>query len=122
MNTPTTITDYFQHATDEQKAEYQRLSKIVKRLAPKAVESISYGMPAYKIGKKPLVYFGIFKDHLSIFPASGAVIETMGDELAEFRTSKGTLRYTLEKPIPSELLEKMLRTRLGELAETELKL
>jgi len=123
MNTSNTITDYFQRATDDQKAEYQRLTKLVHKVAPKAVETISYGMPAFKIGKKPLVYFGIFKDHLSIFPASGAVIGVLGSELAEFKTAKGTLRYTLEKPIPSELLEKILRTRLAEISENnELKL
>ena len=122
MNTSATITEYFETATAEQKAEYQRLTKVVKQVAPKAVETISYGMPAFKIGKKPLVYFGIFKNHLSIFPASGAVIQTMGAELAEFKTAKGTLRYTLDKPIPNELLERMLRVRLVEMTETELKL
>jgi uncharacterized protein YdhG (YjbR/CyaY superfamily) len=111
----TTIDEYFENAQPVEKAEYDRLSKLVREVAPDAEETISYGMPTYKVGKNPLVYFGIFKDHMSIFPASGEVLSELGDELAGFKTAKGTLSFTADKPIPDDVLRDMLHVRLAEI-------
>lgn len=110
-----TVDDYFANAKSFEKAEYERLSKLVNEVAPDAEETISYGMPTYKVGKKPLVYFGIFKDHMSIFPASGEVLSQLGDKLAGYKTAKGTLSFTADKPIPDDVLRDMLQIRLVEI-------
>jgi uncharacterized protein YdhG (YjbR/CyaY superfamily) len=110
-----TVDDYFINARPVEKAEYERLSKLVREVAPDAEETISYGMPTYKVGKNSLVYFGIFKDHMSIFPASGEVLSELGDELAGFKTAKGTLSFTADNPIPDDVLRDMLHIRLAEI-------
>lgn len=107
--------DYFVNAQPFEKAEYKRLSKLVREVAPDAEETISYGMPTYKVGKNPLVYFGIFKDHMSIFPASGEVLSELGDKLAGYKTAKGTLSFTADNPIPDGVLRDMLHIRLAEI-------
>lgn len=113
-----TVDDYFANAQPFEKAEYERLSKLVREVAPDAEETISYGMPTYKVGKKPLVYFGIFKGHMSIFPASGKVLSELGNKLAGYKTGKGTLSFTADKPIPDDVLRDMLRIRLIEMKDS----
>lgn len=112
-----TVDEYFEstHATDEQKAQYARLQSVVKELAPTAEETISYAMPTYKVKGRPLVYFGVFKDHMSLFPASGSATTELGDKLAPWKTAKGTLQFTLDNPVPDEILRDMIRYRLNEI-------
>lgn len=112
-----TIDEYFEstHATSEQKAEYARLQSMVRELAPEAEETVSYAMPAYKFKGQPLVYFGIFKDHMSYFPASGSATAELGDKLAPWKTAKGTLQFTLDNPVPDDILRDMIRYRLSEI-------
>lgn len=74
---------------------------------------ISYDMPSYKyLGA--LVYFAAFQKHCSFFPASSRLIRTYQVELAGFETSKGTIRFTPEKPIPAALVRKIVRARVQE--------
>ena len=110
-----TVDEYFQNATPEEEAQYARLQAIVSELAPEAEETLAYGMPTYKVKGKPLVHFGIFKDHMSLFPASGSATEEFADRLAAWKTSKGTLQFTLDNPIPDDLLRDLVRYRLGQI-------
>lgn len=109
-----TIEDYLDKATPTQKAEFERIRKIVRELAPEAEEVMSYGIPTFKHKRRPLIYFGAFKDHMSIFPASDEMMETI-PELSKFRTSKGTLRYTEDNLIPDSLVKKFIRYNSAEL-------
>lgn len=110
----TTIDEYLQGTTPAQQAEYRRIQTIVKQLAPDAEESVSYGIPTFKYHKRPLVYFGAFADHMSIYPASDNMIEAI-PELAAFRTSTGTLQYTEAKPISDELVKAFVNFRLQDI-------
>jgi uncharacterized protein YdhG (YjbR/CyaY superfamily) len=78
---------------------------------PEATEIISYKIPAFK-HKKVLVWYAAFANHCSLFPTA-AVIDTFKDELKDFSTSKGTIHFPLDKPMPVELIKKMVRERLG---------
>src|SRR4051812_3318479 len=89
-----TIDEYHDQLNATQKAEFERIREIVKQVVPEAEERMSYGMPTFKYKQRPLLYFGAFKHHMSLFPASGKVIESLGEDLAKFRTSKGTLQFT----------------------------
>jgi uncharacterized protein YdhG (YjbR/CyaY superfamily) len=80
---------------------------------PEATETISYGMPAFKY-MGPLVGFAAFSDHCSFFPMNSSLVEAFKDELKQFETSKGTIRFALDKPLPAALLKKMVKARIAE--------
>ncbi len=106
-----TVASYLQTLTPEQRKVINHLRSIVQSTAPDAVESISYGLPAYKFNSKPLIYFGAFRSHYSIFPTSGP-IASLKDELKDFATAKGTIQFTSENPISDNLVKKIIRARL----------
>jgi uncharacterized protein YdhG (YjbR/CyaY superfamily) len=92
----------------------ERLRKAIKAAAPDATETISYQMPAFKDHGRFLVSYAAFKDHCSLFPASYAVMQALGDELQPYLSGKGTLRFTADKPIPAALVKKIVEKRLEE--------
>lgn len=71
-------------------------------------------MPAFKYKDKPLLYFGIFTDHMSLFP-TGAPTEMLKDLLHDFKVSKGTIQFTLDKPIPKGTITAILTFRMSEI-------
>lgn len=105
------IQQYLSQLPSDQRKELNRLISLTKMKVPEAEESISYGMPAFKYKNKPLIYFGAFKDHLSVFPTSGP-IEELEDQLAPYKKAKGTLSYRLDNVIPDELIIKLIETRV----------
>ncbi len=84
---------------------------------PDIEEAMSYGMPAFKYKKRPLLGFRASKNHLSVFPFSPAAIDAARDALAGFDLSKGTVRFTAERPIPDTALNQLLRHRLREIED-----
>lgn len=108
------VTAYLAKVPEPQKAELVRIRQFVKKLVPEAEESISYMMPAFKYKKKPLVYYAAFKDHMSLFPTSGPT-ETLKDKLVGYGVTKGTIQFTLEKPLTDELLTEIIMTRKAEI-------
>jgi len=93
----------------------QGLRETIAGAVPEATETISYGMPAFRYHGKVLVYYAAFKAHCSLFPASGAVIERHAARLEGFITSKGTLQFTPDHPIPADLVRRMVRERMAEI-------
>lgn len=94
------------------RAVLEKLRTQIKAAAPKAEESISYGMPAYKY-KGPLVYFGAFKKHCSFFPGSSTILANQKD-LKGFTVAKGTIQFTPEKPLPAALVKRIVKERIKE--------
>jgi uncharacterized protein YdhG (YjbR/CyaY superfamily) len=97
------IDDYLAKVNEPQKSALVRVRRIISEAAPGAVETIGYGMPVFKYNGKYLIGFAAFKNHMSIFPGGNPVATTMA-KLAKFKTSKGTIQFTIENPIPDELL------------------
>jgi uncharacterized protein YdhG (YjbR/CyaY superfamily) len=91
----------------------QKIRRAIKKLMPKAEETISYKVPTYKLNGKYVVYFAAFKDHISLFPASDAMI-AYAKELKPYRVSKGTVSFSFDKPIPMSLVQKFIRYRIKE--------
>ncbi len=91
-----------------------KLRRTIRKAAPKAVETISYGMPAFRMGPV-LVYFAAFKDHIGFFPTSSP-IPAFKKELAGYKTSKGTIHFPLDRPIPFDLVTKIVKFRLKEIS------
>ena len=92
----------------------QHIRDIVHELASPVEETKGYGIPTFKYKGKNLVHFAAYKDHLSLFPASGA-IAAYETELKEFRLSKGTVQFTTDHPIPDELLKKIILHRKADI-------
>lgn len=107
----TTIDDYLEGLSDDNKKALQHLREVIKSAAPLAEETIAYMMPAFKY-KGALVYFAAFEKHCSFFP--GGVVEGFKEELTDFKTSKGTIQFTPEKPLPDDLVRRIVHMRVEE--------
>jgi len=92
------------------RAALEHIRAVIHRTVPAAEEVMTYGMAGFKYRNKYLVAFAAFKDHLSLFP--GAIPDDVDPRLAAFKTSKGTLQFTVDTPIPDELIIELLRTRI----------
>lgn len=110
------VEDYLAALPPDQRAALEHLRATIRAAAPEATEAISYGMPAFKQDGRGLVGYAAFKAHCSLFPMSAAVIPEHAAALEGFTTSKGTIRFTPEAPLPDALVTAIVRTRLAELA------
>jgi len=109
---PKTVDEYLAALPEEVRSVLSQLRKTIKSTAPKAEEVISYGMPGYKYFGA-LVYFAAFKKHCSFFPGSSQVIK-LYDELKSFKTAKGTIQFTIDKPLPVKIVKKIVKARMKE--------
>ncbi len=107
-----TVDEYIDSFPPEVKNILKELRSTVKQLAPEAEEKISYGMPAYHL-KGHLVYFAAFKDHVSLFPTSSPVEDSI-PEVSKYRTGKGTLQFPIDQPMPWDLIKKIVDFRVKE--------
>jgi uncharacterized protein YdhG (YjbR/CyaY superfamily) len=110
-----TIDAYLKEVPADQRAALEKLRKTIRAAVPAAEECISYGMPAFRLHGKALVAFAGAANHCSFFPMSGTTVETFGRELEEFETSKGTIRFQPDKPIPAALVRKIVRSRIADI-------
>lgn len=92
----------------------ERLRAIIRKALPDAEESISYGIPAFKLAGRPVIYFAGWKAHVSLYPAVGRVATELADQIAPYKVSKGTLRFDLGKPIPARLVTRIVKIRAEE--------
>lgn len=111
-----TVEEYLSNITPQQRDEYEHLRALVKQIAPTAEESISYGMPTFKVNNKPLIYFGAFKNHMSLFPTPGPT-ERLKDQLTNYKVSKGTIQFTFDNPLSDSLIKDILVSRLEDIVE-----
>jgi uncharacterized protein YdhG (YjbR/CyaY superfamily) len=88
----------------------QALRSKIKEIVPEATETISYGIPTFKLKGKNLVHFGGYKSHIGFYPGSAA-IEVFKKDLKEFKTSKGAIQFPLTKPLPYPLIKKIVEYR-----------
>jgi uncharacterized protein YdhG (YjbR/CyaY superfamily) len=108
--------DAYLAALDEPKrGTLEQLRQTILEVVPDAEQTISYGMPAFKVKGKAVAGFAAFKAHLSYLPHSGSVLSALGDEVADYETSKGSLRFAVDEPLPATLVEHLIQARLREL-------
>jgi uncharacterized protein YdhG (YjbR/CyaY superfamily) len=111
VNTPRDVEDYLARVPTIQRKALEQLRRTIKSIVPDAVEVISYQIPTFKLNGRMLVSYAAFNEHCSFFPGAGPV-DAHGDDLKSFVTSKGTVRFTPEKPLPAVLVKKLVRTRI----------
>jgi uncharacterized protein YdhG (YjbR/CyaY superfamily) len=114
MAKPASVDEYLAALPKPSRDALQKLRETITAAAPGATETISYQMPAFKERGHFLVSYAAFKDHCSLFPASNAVMEALGEELKPFFSGKGTLRFTIDQPIPASVVRKIVKARLEE--------
>jgi len=94
----------------------QRVRNAIRKAVPEAEETIAYKLPAYTLHGRRLVYFAGWKEHYSLYPASGRAVAAFRDQLAPYQVSKGTIRFELSKPVPVRLIARIAKYRAKELA------
>jgi uncharacterized protein YdhG (YjbR/CyaY superfamily) len=99
------IDEYISGFSGETRKKLEQIRKVVREVAPEATEKISYGIPTFYLNGN-LVHFGGFKDHVSFFPTSYGVA-AFKEELSGYETSKGTIKFPLDKPLPLDLIRKI---------------
>jgi uncharacterized protein YdhG (YjbR/CyaY superfamily) len=110
---PKDIDDYLSSVPEPARTTLERMRKTIQAAAPKATEKISYGIPTFHY-RKSLVAFAAFKEHCSFFPMNSSLITTHKAELKRYATSKGTIRFPVDSPLPATLVRKMVKARLKE--------
>ncbi|TLZ43877.1 MAG: DUF1801 domain-containing protein [Methanobacteriota archaeon] len=110
---PKTIDEYLERVPPGFRTLLQRLRKTIRAAAPDAEEVISYRMPAFRQNGM-LVYFAAFKDHCSLFGVSNQVRRKFSVELKPFQAGKGTFQFTPDKPLPADLVTKIVKMRVAE--------
>jgi len=107
------VADYLKAVPPAPRALLKKLRQTIKAAAPRATELISYGIPGYK-HHGMLVYFAAFKNHCSLFGVSAALMKTHQKALAPYKMSKGTIQFTVDKPLPTALVRTLVKARVKE--------
>lgn len=110
------IDAYLSGVPGAQRAALEKLRRTIRAAAPDAEEGLSYGMPAF-LEDGPLVAFSASLKHCSFFPITGHTVAAFAKELAGFDTSKGTIRFAPDRPLPAALVRRIVKARLAENAE-----
>jgi uncharacterized protein YdhG (YjbR/CyaY superfamily) len=110
-----TIDEYLAPLSKEKRAALEKLRRAIRVAAPGAEECISYGIPAFRLGGWLLVGFGAAAKHCAFYPGAHPV-EAHKEELEAYDTSKGTVRFRPDRPLPDSLVRKLVKTRIAEYA------
>jgi uncharacterized protein YdhG (YjbR/CyaY superfamily) len=111
---PNDMDEYLAGVLEPARTTLSKLRAVIRSAVPaETTEGISYGMPAFKY-KGPLIAFAAFKQHCSLFPMNAGLVAEFSDELKNYVTSKGTIRFPLDKPPPAALVKKIVKARVAE--------
>ena len=108
------IDSYLAKLPDDQRGALEKLRKTIRTSAPGAEECISYGLPAFRLDGRVLVYFGASPKHCAFYPGSGTAVAAHKNQLEGYSTSKGTVRFQPSKPLPAPLIRKLVKYRIAE--------
>lgn len=114
----TSIDEYIQTFPTKIQAILTKVRKTIHSTIPTATETISYQIPTFKLNGRYLIYFAGWKDHISVYPIPNGPPE-FEEEISQFKAGKGTLRFALDKPIPYELIKKIVKLRIEENADSK---
>lgn len=105
-----TVDQYIEGMSPTQKTEFEKIRTLVQAVAPGAVEALSYGVIGFKYNGKVLIWFGAFKDHMSLFPGAP---EELKEKLGKHITGKGTIQFSETDPLPESIIKQILQSRLA---------
>jgi len=110
---PQSIDEYLAPLSKEKRAALEKLRKTIKAAAPRTEECISYGIPGFRLGGRLLVSFGAAEKHCAFYPGAYP-LKANKDELKAYSTSKGTIRFPVDSPLPATLVRKLVKSRIAE--------
>jgi len=113
-----TIDEYIETFPEDVQSILKKMRQTINDAAPRAVEAISYQMPTFKLNGRNLVHFAAFKSHIGFYPIPSG-IEAFKEELSPYRQGKGSVQFPLDKPIPYDLVERIVKYRVTETLETK---
>jgi uncharacterized protein YdhG (YjbR/CyaY superfamily) len=109
------IDGYLASVEEPKRSTLEALRQSILEVVPDAEQCISYGVPAFKVRGKTIAGFAAFKDHLSYLLHSGSVLAELHDEVAGYQTTKGSLHFAVDQPLPAELVRRLVETRRQQL-------
>jgi len=115
---PANIDEYIANFSKNIQDILEEIRATIKQAAPTAEEAISYAIPAFNLNKKYLVYFAAFKNHIGFYPAPTGN-KLFEKDLSAFKTGKGSVQFPIDKPMPKELITKIVKFRIEEIAKKE---
>ena len=110
------VDEYMAQLPDDRRAVMEQLRSTIRSAAPDASEVISYNMPAFRLDGRFLVSYEAFKHHYSLFPWNDSMVEELGEEMKPYAVGKGTIRFPADRPIPLELVARIVAIRNREVA------
>jgi uncharacterized protein YdhG (YjbR/CyaY superfamily) len=108
---PKTPDDYLAAVPSDKRAALETLRKRIKDAAPDAEECVSYGIPAFRLNGRLLVAYGAATHHCAFYP--GSVVQALKDELSGYDISKGTVRFSADRPLPAALVRRLIQLRIA---------
>jgi uncharacterized protein YdhG (YjbR/CyaY superfamily) len=111
---PASVEEYLAALTPAQRGWIDELRGVIREVLPDATEERSYGIVAYKLGGRAVVWYAAYKGHYSMHPATDAMETRLGERLAPHRTGKGTLRFDPTQPVPRDLVREIVEIRRAE--------
>ena len=115
MKIVATVSTYIAAAPPAARKALKQLRAAIKSAAPGITERISYRIPTFDLDGKRLLYIAAFRRHVSVYPVTRGMVAKYGDAIAPYRSGKGTLRFSLDSPLPLPLIRKLARVRVQEL-------
>jgi uncharacterized protein YdhG (YjbR/CyaY superfamily) len=109
------IDGYLASVPEPQRSTLEALRRSVLEVVPDAEECLSYGAPAFKVHGTVVAGFAAYRDHLSYLPHSGSVLGALAGELGDYRTTKGSLHFAVDQPLPTDVVRRLVEARLREL-------
>jgi|SRR5947209_5024903 len=106
------IDAYLAGLEEPKRSTLQALRETILEIVPDAEQCMSYSLPAFRVEGKVIAGFAAFKNHLSYLPHSGSVLPELGDEVAGYTGTKGSLHFPIDRPLPKPLVEKLIALRL----------
>ena len=118
QSVPKSVDEYLAGQPEVVRSKLEQVRAAIRRAVPDAVEGIGYRMPGYKLHGKPLLYFAGFKEHYSLFAASGVFFSALEDELKGYELRKGTVHFSFTKPVPVKLISRIAKLRAAGITAT----
>jgi uncharacterized protein YdhG (YjbR/CyaY superfamily) len=110
------VDEYIASQPEPAQGVLQRVRSTIRKAVPAAEEMISYKIPTYKLPGGPVLFFAGWRQHYSLYPATGNVLAAFKDDLAPYQVNKSTIRFPLSGPVPVKLIERIAKFRAKEVA------
>jgi uncharacterized protein YdhG (YjbR/CyaY superfamily) len=111
---PRTIDEYLAGLKADQRVALEKLRKTIRASAPGVEECISYGIPAFRLNGRSLVFFGAWANHCSFYPGSARTLKEFRNDLKDFQVTKGTVRFSPDNPLPLAVVKKLVNARIAQ--------